>query len=403
MKKITQRFNILLIFILIGITNNIFSQTNCSVSINPPTYSSNGLISLDLTANYQNGWNANVNVDFGDGTISSFYNQASFNAQHTYIVNGNYNVSVYIYSYNPTDTTLSCSSSSTISVNIANVTSCNLQTNLNCFVISANTISINAYSNIPVVNEYLIIDGQQIPYTDSMFYSFAQAGQHQVCYVASSADSLNPCSDSSCVMINTNGGGTISCQASFYIWQDTLSPSSSNAWIGINNSTGTMPLTYTWLFSDGSSSNQAYPIHVFSVPGNYVICLTITDANGCSSSMCDSSAVLRLSQLAQIGSLSIYPPNSTVGIVETSAAIDMALFPNPADENTSLSFISYQNDELEIEVLNVLGEKVFNMISFCQKGKNEIKIPTSELISGCFLVKIKKGKSKPIVLKLIRR
>ena len=38
--------------------------------------------------------------------------------------------------------------------------------------------------------------------------------------------------------------------------------------------------TYAWDFDDGSSSNQANPSHIYTVPGNYVATLTITDNQG---------------------------------------------------------------------------------------------------------------------------
>ncbi len=40
------------------------------------------------------------------------------------------------------------------------------------------------------------------------------------------------------------------------------------------------PLTYQWDFGDGTSSNQANPSKVYSVPGNYNVRLTVTDTPG---------------------------------------------------------------------------------------------------------------------------
>ena len=119
--------------------------------------------------------------------------------------------------------------------------------------------------------------------------------------------------------------------------------------------------------------------------------------------MCDSTAGMKLSQLAQIGSLTIYPPNTSVGLMDNQSIEDVLIMPNPADDFTYLNFVSKQNDELELEVLNLLGSSLYSIHTNCQLGNNQIKIPTNELSSGYFLLKIKKGKSKPIVLKLIRR
>ncbi|MCB0794875.1 MAG: T9SS type A sorting domain-containing protein [Flavobacteriales bacterium] len=58
-----------------------------------------------------------------------------------------------------------------------------------------------------------------------------------------------------------------------------------------NLSTGNPPLTYQWWMPDGTPSTQAEPAFTFSQSGVYGICLTVTDADSCSSWMCDTLAV----------------------------------------------------------------------------------------------------------------
>lgn len=489
MRKITTPL-VLIFFIITSFSITKLKSQNCFISLSQPVYGTNGNVTITGQTSFPSGWYSSVRVDFGDGFIDGpIYNQTSIALNHSYIVNGNYSIYATIQAYNPNDSTQNCSTTSTILVVVTNVTTCNLVTSVNYFEVSQNTISITSNSNMPVINENLIIDGQQIPYADSTFYTFTQIGQHQVCYYATSADTLNPCTDtacviydnsnnntncnlnttlnvstinsdvaqitgyvstfynynyisidgqifsgtdtmtytfntagqhqicyyasyqdsstfcadSACVIFNSTGGGIVNnCQASFYIWQDSLNTNSS-VWLGINNSTGNLPLTYLWDFGDGTTSTQAYPFHIYNNPGNYVICLTVSDSLGCSSSYCDSTAGMRLSQLAQIGSLTIYAPGNVVGIKESQSIEDLMLMPNPADDYTSLSFMSLQNDDLQIDIVNLLGEKVYSLISNCKTGKNEFILPTIDLSSGCFLLKIKKGKSRPIVLKLIRR
>ena len=489
MKTITQLLIFMSFFLNLISANQLNAQNSCSISLSQPTYSANGSIAIDVQANYPAGWTSSVHIDFGDGYSESFYNQNTYAVTHTYLTNGNYNVSAYFYSHNPSDSSFSCNSTSnTIQVSVTNVTTCNLGTSLFYYQTNPNTVFLNAYSNLPVTNEYFVIDGQTIPYADSTYYTFTTYGQHQICYYASTLDTLNSCSDNSCVIynntnnntncnlqvtvstntissttaqiytttntaynysyllidgqqfsgidtmtyvfnnngqhqicyyasfqdstsscsdsacviFNSSGGGVNNCQASFYLWQDSLNTNTS-VWLGINNSSGTPPFTYFWNFGDGTTSNQPYPFHVYNSPGIYVICLQITDANGCTSTMCDSTAGMKLSQLAQIGSLTIYPPNTSVGLMDNQSIEDVLIMPNPADDFTYLNFVSKQNDELELEVLNLLGSTLFSIHTNCQLGNNQIKIPTNELSSGYFLLKIKKGKSKPIVLKLIRR
>jgi PKD repeat protein len=66
----------------------------------------------------------------------------------------------------------------------------------------------------------------------------------------------------------------------------SASPSSGNIPLDVNFSSAgsTDPdgsiSTYAWDFGDGGSSSMANPIHTYTVPGNYVATLTITDNQG---------------------------------------------------------------------------------------------------------------------------
>jgi len=44
---------------------------------------------------------------------------------------------------------------------------------------------------------------------------------------------------------------------------------------------------YNWDFGDGISSTLQYPIHTYGDPGTYAVCLSVTDAGGCTSQYCE--------------------------------------------------------------------------------------------------------------------
>ena len=48
-----------------------------------------------------------------------------------------------------------------------------------------------------------------------------------------------------------------------------------------------IPMSYLWDFGDGSTDNGANPAHVYSGSGSYTVCLKITYANSCQSSICN--------------------------------------------------------------------------------------------------------------------
>jgi hypothetical protein len=105
------------------------------------------------------------------------------------------------------------------------------------------------------------------------------------CYTVT--DSLG-CSVSNCYTYNTSPLG--GCDAFFTTVFDSLYlPSSNNIMVDFTSyPNGLPPFTYSWVFSDGSTSNLSNPQHVFYY-SNFAdmmwawASLTITDATGCTS------------------------------------------------------------------------------------------------------------------------
>lgn len=79
------------------------------------------------------------------------------------------------------------------------------------------------------------------------------------------------------------------------------------------NGAGT--LSYSWDFSDGSTSIDQNPIYTFADSGTYNVCLSITDGGTCSDQFCDDVVITTPSGISNISDseLSIYPnPTSNV-------------------------------------------------------------------------------------------
>jgi hypothetical protein len=240
-----------------------------------------------------------------------------------------------------------------------------------------------------------------------MEYTFTQAGTHDICYYADYSDSTTYCYDSTCIIytsVGPNGGGTIQCQAAFYIWQDSTNLG-NNGWLGLNLSSGAAPLTYTWDFGDGNTSTQAYPLHNYNTPGNYVICLTIADANGCTSSTCDSSAAFRIiqSQLstnAVIGSLTVSAPT---GITEhKSVILSSSVAPNPMTDLTNVNFESEKTMKGKVEIVNLLGAVALSQEINIANGPNSININTENVTNGIYFLRIVSDNKTLSTIKVVK-
>ena len=124
-------------------------------------------------------------------------------------------------------------------------------------------------------------------------------------------------------------------------------------WYMHTTTTGTGPFSYLWDFGDGNTSPQPTPSYTYAVAGHYAICLTVTDANGCSSTTCDST--YKMGSLGIIKYLVV--TNPTTNIEEENFILVISVSPNPANEILSIS--SNQPIQGEIIITDIMGRKVF--------------------------------------------
>ncbi len=95
------------------------------------------------------------------------------------------------------------------------------------------------------------------------------------------------CSTSYCDTIVISGSGSGSCTALFSQSQQ------GNTVNFTSNSTGGnpfFPLLHIWDFGDGTNSYVNNPSHIYSSPGTYLVCLTVTDSI-CFATYCDTVVI----------------------------------------------------------------------------------------------------------------
>ncbi len=96
---------------------------------------------------------------------------------------------------------------------------------------------------------------------------------------------------------------------------------------------------YVWDFGDGNTSTAQDPTHTYTADGTYTVCLTVTNAGGCSDTICDSVTVIG------------------TGIIVAPEHLNVALYPNPTS-----GLMTLQNDNItgtaDLQVYNVMGQQV---------------------------------------------
>lgn len=64
-------------------------------------------------------------------------------------------------------------------------------------------------------------------------------------------------------------------------------------------------------------------------------------------------------------------------------------FPNPATDKIQVVFHSKQNEEIQIQIYTIKGEKVYSSSEFVSVGRNEIQIPVQSLFHGQYILTTK--------------
>jgi PKD repeat protein len=148
-------------------------------------------------------------------------------------------------------------------------------------------------------------------------------------------------------------------------------------------------LTFDWDFGDGTHDSNPYPSHFYTSTGSYSLCLTVADANGCSSTYCDTINVDSLGHIFRVGSsgftLNVVSPAQLTGVSEVTTDKSFSIYPNPFNSQIRISMLTGSKTATDYRILSIQGAEV-------SRGKLEGSngvIDTQALSSGAYLLEIK--------------
>jgi len=271
--KLKSKGLALILFAMISIfTINVAAQCQASFTW---SQTSNNVVTFTNTSTDPDSL-ISYSWNYGDGGYG--YTQ---NPVNTFDVPGTYYVCLYIYNQDSMNNF--CSSSWCDSVTVTGVVICNLSasTYVNSLASCGNCANGSATVNA---------SGGTAPYSylwsnseTSQTVSDLLPGTYTVCIT-----DANSCSACTSVTIDT-----CSLLSGF-----TATQTSNNTITFTNTSTGTTNMTeYQWSFGDGNYDFTQNPVHFYSNPGTYQVCLILTDSmniNSCTSNFCDSVVVTGL-------------------------------------------------------------------------------------------------------------
>lgn len=293
---------------------------------------------------------------FDDSTAYSGVNVSS--VVHPYAFSGVYNVCLFLY-----DQTASCGD--TICDSII-VTQGMGQSCFNSFTAIDYGSSVGFAPLIATYSSYYWDFGDGTYSTEKWpSHSYSLNGIYYACLTV--IDSNYNCSGTTCDYVVVGNPASNYCNANFNLIQDSLNLFNYTAFC--NASLGPQ-YTYFWDFGDGTSSTQQYPSHVYPGVGPYVLCLTVTDSSGCTSTQCDS---LYAGRTSNVISLNIVQ-GSISSIQENELLIAFDTYPNPFNNSTNVKYTTSKEASIELSVMDVLGNQV-KMIEKQQKNAGDYSIP----------------------------
>jgi PKD repeat protein len=341
-----------------------FFINSCNLSAN---YSSNNVCLNNPTtfsdlSTTQTGVITSWVWNFGDGNTSTLQNP-----QHTYPGYGSYTVALLVTN------NFGCKDSIRDSIFVNPLPIPNFVSDTVCF---NNQTSFSDLSFVP----YGSITGWSWNFGDpssSANISNIQNPSHAFTSPGSYTVIMTITSDSGCQSTTAVSAIVYGSSVSLIMTKDSANPL---LWYLQPTITGTAPFTYLWNFGDGNTSTLPTPTHNYAVAGHYAISLTITDANGCSSSTTDSTYRITTSGLIQ----NLIVLNSLTGIQENSISVN-AIFPNPANSNITVSLS--QSLKGDFSITDITGREVYKE----KVNSDNIQVNVANLPVGYYTLSIVSG------------
>ncbi|HUM47988.1 MAG TPA: T9SS type A sorting domain-containing protein, partial [Chitinophagales bacterium] len=186
-------------------------------------------------------------------------------------------------------------------------------------------------------------------------------------------------------------GELITCSSDFTLVADTLIP--HHYWL-IGEIEGATPIKYLWSWGDGSTDTLAYPSHTYDTAGFYTICLFTEDATGCVDSVCVNYELQKTEEVNTIISVNVVDsiPGVPVVIPDMEVLQSWSLYPNPSPGNVAVNYYLAAPAKVDMEVFDVLGNKLQNLSIEAGSGVNSAVINSDRFPGGIYYLKITAAK-----------
>lgn len=181
---------------------------------------------------------------------------------------------------------------------------------------------------------------------------------------------------------------TYGCKATAQVSINIVSPANANAndsirsitpggsgFIACLKNTSSNSTSVKWDFGDGQASTTESPCHSFSSCGPYIV--TLTAYNSCGASA-DSNSIQ-------------FVLNCPLGIAENSVLSNVKIVPNPSSGRFTLMLELQDNKDVDLKVLDMIGQVIWNERMTGATGKIEKKIDLNDKANGIYILQLNLG------------
>ncbi len=254
----------------------------------------------------------------------------------------------------------------------------------NLWQITLEAISVNMAPVITVTGDSLMSSS---PSGNQWFFNGDSiSGATDVVYVASTPGLYTVVVSGTPACLSSPFYFDTACRARFSIFDGSFIGLDS-VYIGYNQSLG-YNLSYLWDFGDGTTSTDPYPGHIYAQAGQYLVCLTVSNAH-CTDTYCDSSFYVFKTEGGLMSQLQIINPT---GIDEVALEKQVRIWPNPVTDMITIDGEIFKENGL-ITVYDVEG-KVLTQQNFAPQ------LSLKQFSKGVYIVQLKNNRfsfSKRIV------
>jgi hypothetical protein len=139
--------------------------------------------------------------------------------------------------------------------------------------------------------------------------------------------------------------------------------------------TSSAAAAYQWSNSNGPINGATQQSYTPTQGGSYSV--TITDANGCKAT---SQSFL-------------------VGLNEIQGNISVSIYPNPATDNMFIALTALTKQNLNFDLLNVVGQIVWSQYGYQATGKSIVEVPVAQIPKGIYFLRINQSYNYKVIVK----